>query len=121
MWGFDARRGMGREIQDQKVESIVVLMAGGGDCYDDMAVLRSDEGLQRLLGYSLPSPDSVRAFVNAFHNEQLIEQAKAGRGPNAMGAAPFQRACVVKRREPASLVPKAALKRRGSFARNVGR
>ena len=51
----------------QKVESIVVLMAAGGDCYDDMAVLRSDAGLQRLLGYSLPSPDSVRAFINAFH------------------------------------------------------
>ena len=50
----------------QKVEAIVVLMAAGGDCYDDMAVLRSDEGLQRLLGYSLPSPDSARAFVNAF-------------------------------------------------------
>jgi hypothetical protein len=51
----------------QKFESIVVLMAAGGDCYDDMAVLRSDAGLQRLLGYSLPSPDSVRAFINAFH------------------------------------------------------
>ena len=51
----------------QKVESIVVLMAAGGDCYDDMAVLRSDAGLQRLLGHSLPSPDSVRAFINAFH------------------------------------------------------
>ena len=49
----------------QKVESIVVLMAAGGDCYDDMAALRSDAGLQRL-GYSLPSPDSVRAFINAF-------------------------------------------------------
>ena len=33
----------------QKVESIVVLMAASGDCYDDMAVLRSDAGLQRLL------------------------------------------------------------------------
>lgn len=74
----------------QKVEAIVVLMAAGGDCYDDMAVLRSDEGLQRLLGYSLPSPDSVRAFVNAFHDEQLIEQAKAGRGPNAKAYIPAE-------------------------------
>lgn len=74
----------------QKVESIVMLMAAGGDCYDDMAVLRSDEGLQRLLGYSLPSPDSVRAFVNAFHDEQLIEQAKAGRGPNAIAYIPAE-------------------------------
>jgi hypothetical protein len=54
----------------QKFESIVALMAAGGDCYDDMEVLRSDAGLQRLLGYSLPSPDSVRAFINAFHDEE---------------------------------------------------
>lgn len=63
----------------QKIESIVLLMAAGGDCYDDVAVLRADQGLQRLLGYALPSPASVRAFANAFHDEQLIEQAKAAR------------------------------------------
>jgi len=63
----------------QKVESIVLLMAAGGDCYQDMAVLLADEGLQRLLGYRLPSPDSVRAFVNAFHDERVIEQAMAAR------------------------------------------
>ena len=74
----------------QKVESIVVLMAAGGDCYDDMAVLRSDAGLQRLLGYSLPSPDSVRAFINAFHDEEVIEQAKAGRSPNAIAYIPAE-------------------------------
>jgi hypothetical protein len=74
----------------QKVESIVVLMAAGGGCYDDMAVLRSDAGLQRLLGYSLPSPDSVRAFINAFHDEEVIEQAKAGRGPNAIAYIPAE-------------------------------
>ena len=30
----------------QKIESVVLLMAAGGDCYDDMAVLRADAGLQ---------------------------------------------------------------------------
>jgi len=33
----------------QKIESIVLMMAAGGDCYDDMTVLRADKGLQRLL------------------------------------------------------------------------
>ena len=63
----------------QKLEAVVVLMAAGGDCYDDMRVLQADEGLQRLLGYELPSPDAVRAYANAFHEEQLIEQAKGKR------------------------------------------
>lgn len=63
----------------QKIESIVLLMAAGGDCYQDIAVLGADDGLQRLLGYRLPSPDSVRAFVNAFHDERVIEQAMAAR------------------------------------------
>ena len=67
----------------QKVESIVVLMAAGGDCYDDMAVLRSDAGLQRLLGYSLPSPDSVRAFINAFHCAWALASPCSWTSPDA--------------------------------------
>lgn len=65
----------------QKLESIVLLMAAGGDCYDDMRMLRADQGLQRLIGYDLPSPDGVRAFCNAFHDPNLIEQARARRAP----------------------------------------
>jgi len=72
----------------QKVESIVLLMAAGGDCYQDMTVLLADEGLQRLLGYRLPSPDSVRAFVNAFHDERAIEHAKAARPRGAVAYIP---------------------------------
>jgi hypothetical protein len=67
----------------QKLESVVLLLAAGGDCYDDMRVLQADQGLQRLLGYSLPSPDSVRAFCNAFHDPNLIEQARVRRAPGA--------------------------------------
>jgi len=68
----------------QKIESVVLLMAAGGDGYDDMALLRADAGLQRLLGYRLPSPDSLRCFANAFHDEQLIVQAKAHLRPPAV-------------------------------------
>ena len=63
----------------QKLESVVLLMAAGGDCYDDMRVLQPDEGLERLIGYELPSPDAVRTYANALHDENLIEQAKAKR------------------------------------------
>jgi hypothetical protein len=65
----------------QKLESIVLLLAAGGDCYDDMRVLQADQGLQRLLGYDLPSPDTVRAFCNAFHDPALVAQARARRSP----------------------------------------
>lgn len=36
----------------QKLESIVLLLAAGGDCYDDMRVLQADQGLQRLLDWA---------------------------------------------------------------------
>ncbi len=74
----------------QKIESVVLLMAAGGDCYDDMAVLRADAGLQRLLGYRLPSPDSLRSFANAFHDEQLIVQAKSRLRPPAVAFIPAE-------------------------------
>lgn len=72
----------------QKLESVVLLMAAGGDCTDDMRVLQADEGLQRLLGYALPSPDSVRAFCNAFHDEAIVEQARARRARGAIAFVP---------------------------------
>lgn len=74
----------------QKLESVVVLMAAGGDCYDDMRVLAADEGLQRLIGYELPSPDAVRAYANAFHDEGLIQQARDKRPRGAVAYIPSE-------------------------------
>ena len=34
----------------QKVEALVLLMAAGGECVDDIEVLRADKGLMRLVG-----------------------------------------------------------------------
>jgi hypothetical protein len=62
----------------------VLLMAAGGECYDDMRVLGADEGLQRLIGYDLPSPDAVRTYANAFHDEGLIQRAKDERPRGAV-------------------------------------
>ena len=68
----------------------MVLMAAGGNCYDDMRVLGADEGLQRLIGYELPSPDAVRTYANALHDEGLIEQAKGRRPRGAVAYIPTE-------------------------------
>lgn len=60
----------------------MLLLAAGGDCLDDIGVLAADEGLCRLLGRDrLPSPDTLRHFLNAFHDDALLEAAKARRPP----------------------------------------
>jgi hypothetical protein len=77
---------IGREIQvrkrrrgysdARKVESLVLLMAAGGECVDDIEMLRADAGLCRLVG-QLPSADRLLTFLYAFHDERLIEAARA--------------------------------------------
>jgi DDE family transposase len=66
----------------QYVESFVILNASGGECLDDFAQLRQDHGLEALIGYQLPSPEAARKFLNQFHDEEKIEQA---RGQLALG------------------------------------
>ncbi|MBP1778386.1 MAG: transposase family protein [candidate division NC10 bacterium] len=60
----------------RKVESLVLLMAAGGECVDDIEMLRADAGLCRLVG-QLPSADRLLTFLYAFHDERLIEAARA--------------------------------------------
>jgi hypothetical protein len=62
----------------RKVEALVLLMAAGGDCLDDIEVLRADAGLCRLVG-ALPGADALRTFLYAFHSEELIARAQAAR------------------------------------------
>ncbi len=51
------------------VESFISVFAAGGDCFDDFQLLRQDPALQKL-GLKVPSPESARFFVNAFHAEE---------------------------------------------------
>jgi hypothetical protein len=62
-----------------KGESVMTLMASGGDCVDDIEVLRADEGLCRLLGGRPPSPGALLQYLYAFHDEELVEKAKRER------------------------------------------
>jgi hypothetical protein len=62
----------GRYHEADYVESFVSLFAAGGDCVDDFELLRRDEGLKKL-GLRVPSPEAVRFFLNAFHQEEGLE------------------------------------------------
>src|SRR6202790_4949934 len=63
------------------VESFVILNAAGGECVDDFAHLRSDPGLAELIGHEMPSPEVARKFLNVFHEEEKIEEARAAASP----------------------------------------
>lgn len=63
------KKGKYREVD--YIESFIVLFAAGGECVEDLELLRSDEGLKRL-GLRVPSPEAARWFLNAFHEEELL-------------------------------------------------
>jgi len=59
------------EVADY-IESFVSVFAAGGDCVDDVEMLRGDEGLMKL-GLRVPSPEAGRWFLNMFHEEELLQ------------------------------------------------
>jgi hypothetical protein len=61
----------GKYEEADYVESFVAVFAAGGDCFDDFQLLRQDPGLQKI-GLKVPSPESARFFVNAFHEEETL-------------------------------------------------
>lgn len=87
------QRASGRD-EVQMIEGLVVLMAAGGECMDDINVLREDKGLSRLLDRTLPSADALRRFLYVFHDEELIAQAQAQRAPEAVAYIPEENAAL---------------------------
>jgi DDE family transposase len=64
--------------ESQYVQSVIAMIAAGGDCLEDIERLRSDGGLKLLLG-EMPSAEAVRFFLYGFHDERLLE-ARPGQG-----------------------------------------
>ncbi len=54
--------------QGEMVETLVLLSALGGDCLDDPADLRRDQGLAALTGYPLPAAATARQWLDRFHD-----------------------------------------------------
>lgn len=66
----------------EHVAALVLMLAAGGECLDDMAVLGADRGLLELLDKSSwPSPDASRQFLLALHDETLLEKARQAMAP----------------------------------------
>ncbi len=76
------------------IEALVMLLAAGGECLDDMAVLRADQGLWRLLEREVPSPDALRRFLYEFYDEELIEGARQQRAPGPVAYIPGENAAL---------------------------
>jgi hypothetical protein len=55
----------------QLIEAISLLQAVGGECPEDMRLLKGDECLERGLGYELPGVTAVREFLERFHDQGL--------------------------------------------------
>jgi len=61
----------------QKLEALITLLAAGGERVEDIRVLSEDQGLERLLGGSFPSPDALLDFLGQFHDPACWEQRPA--------------------------------------------
>lgn len=80
--------------ETEKVEAVVLLLASGGECLDDLNVLKADRGLCRLLGRELPSADTLRNFLYAFHDEALLEKAREQRPQGQVAYIPAETAAL---------------------------
>ncbi len=60
------------------VESLLCLVAAGGEHVDDLGTLAADGGVSVLLGHGIPSAAAAKKFLYAFHGEP----EPAGAGPS---------------------------------------
>jgi len=72
----------------EKVQSIVLLMAAGGECLQDIDVLLADKALQKLIETRIPSADTLLTFLYSFHSEELIQKAQQERSEGTVAYIP---------------------------------
>lgn len=58
----------------QMLTAFVLLLAAGGDCLDDVRMLSEDKALCALLGHQLPSADTLRRFLELFHDAKAMKE-----------------------------------------------
>jgi hypothetical protein len=60
----------------------------GGERVEDFERLRQDPGLAEMIGRGLPSPRAAVEFLQVFHQEEKIEEAKQQRFPEQIAYIP---------------------------------
>jgi hypothetical protein len=58
------------KVVRRHVESLVLLIAAGGECIDDLLHLRADAGLKALLRFEPSSPTQAKEFLYLFHQAE---------------------------------------------------
>lgn len=53
--------------------SLVLMLSGGGDTLDEVELIRQDPGLKKLLGTTLPAPNSVGEFLRRFDRSSAYD------------------------------------------------
>jgi len=81
--------------QGQMTECFVLLSALGGECIEDMERLRQDKGLEAMVGYKIPAPETARQWLDKFHDEELMS-----RQPEQGAFIPVESAPLAGLREP---------------------
>lgn len=51
------------------IESFLLLIADGGECVEDLAVLRADLAFAELVGHAFPSPSAGKKYLYGFHDD----------------------------------------------------
>ena len=69
----------GSYATEEKLETLVTLLAAGGDRIEDIRILAEDKGLQRLLGRAFPSPDTLLDFLGDFHDPKCWDGRPEGK------------------------------------------
>jgi len=62
------QRGFG---EAQLIESLCLLQTVGGECPEDLRLIKGDKCLERGVGYELPSVTAAREFLERFHHKDL--------------------------------------------------
>lgn len=61
----------------EKAEALALLIADGGERVEDIRILSEDQGLVRILGGPLPSPDALLDYLSAFDDPEIASQRPA--------------------------------------------
>jgi hypothetical protein len=72
------------------VESFLLMLADGGECVEDLGVLRGDRALVKLLGHEVASAPVGKKFLYTFHDD---ERAFDAGGAHILQPAVVDREC----------------------------